>query len=150
MPGRDARLWNDNFVYQWKLERLMLDYWGQPNFCVCIGKKSQNTHTQKINKNTHGILILLGVEPNHKDQLSFSGICILYKHIITQLLRYTTISTLQGVVICVRNYIYYIFSSSFGQTGMGLKTVGRMGIGLKTVKTRVITKINITIVFAVL
>ena len=25
---------------------------GQPNFCVCPGKKSQNTHTQKLTK-TH-------------------------------------------------------------------------------------------------
>ena len=23
---------------------------GQPNFCVCPGKKSQNTHTQKLTK----------------------------------------------------------------------------------------------------
>ena len=54
----------------------------------------------------------------------------------------------------------HIFSSNFGQMGMGLKTVGQMdmglktvgqmGIGLKTVKTRFMTEINITILFAVL
>ena len=44
----------------------------------------------------------------------------------------------------------HIFSSTFVKIGMGLKTVSKMGIGLKTVKTRVMTKINITIVFPVL
>ena len=48
------------------------------------------------------------------------------------------------------NPITNVFFSTFGKMCMGLKTVGQMGIGLKRVKTRVMTKINITIVFAVL
>ena len=66
--------------------------------------------------------------------------CILYIDIYILFCMHATSYFLGGVPAHA-----HIFSSTFGQMGMGLKSVGQMGMGLKTVKTRVTTKINITI-----